>query len=53
MLTISHVAGKYLITVGTLSRAHSLQDDELCNQAKAYVDLVCRNLPASDEHIKE
>ena len=55
--TISHVAGKHLITADTLSRApvlnSSSRDDELCNEVEAYVDSVCRNLPASDERIKE
>ena len=40
---------------GTLSRApvlNSLQDDELCNEVEAYINLVCRNLSASDECIK-
>ena len=55
-LTISHVAGKHLITADALSRAPILnpsQDDEQCKEVKAYVNLVCRNLPASDERIKE
>ena len=40
---------------GTLSSApilNTLQDDELCNEVEACVNLVCRNLPASDECIK-
>ena len=54
--TISHVAGKNLITADALSRApvsKSSYDDELCNEVQAYVDLLCRNLPASDTRIKE
>ena len=31
----------------------SSRDDELCNEVEAYVDSVCRNLPASDKRIKE
>ena len=54
--TISYVAGKNLITADALSRApvsQSSYDDELCNEVQAYVDLLCRNLPASDTRIKE
>ena len=55
-LTISHVAGKHLITADALSRAPILnpsQDDEQCKEVEAYVNLVCRNLLTSDERIKE
>ena len=54
--TISHVAGKSLTTADALSRAPLLKpsyDDELCKEVQAHVNLLCRNLPASDTHIKE
>ena len=54
--TISHVAGKSLTTADALSRAPLLKnsyDDELCKEVQAHVDLLYRNLPASDMRIKE
>ena len=55
--TISHVPGKSLVTADTLSRAPISKsppcNDELCNEVEAYVDLLCRNLPASDTRITE
>ena len=50
--TISHVAGKNLITADTLSRApvltSSTQDEKHYQEAEAYVSFVWQNLPASD-----
>ena len=58
--TISHVAGKDLVTADTLSRAPvstpSMQDEEHYHEVEAYVSFVYQNLPASDkciDHIKE
>ena len=55
--TISHVAGKDLITADTLSRApvskFSPGDDQFSNEIKAHVNLICRNLPASDKLLRK
>ena len=55
--TISHVAGKNLITADTLSRApvstSNIQDEECYQEVEAYVNFVCQNLPASDKRIEQ
>ena len=55
--TISHVAGKDLVTADTLSRAPvstpSMQDEEHYHEVEAYVSFVYQNLPASDKRIDQ
>ena len=55
--TISHVAGKDLVTADTLSRSPvsiSITQDEKCYQdVEAYVNFVFQNLPASDQRIEQ
>ena len=55
--TISHVAGKDLVTADTLSRSpvstSSAQDEKCYQDVEAYVNFVFQNLPASDKRIEQ
>ena len=54
--TISHVPGKSLITADALSRApvfHSTQeDDEFRQEVNAYVNMVIKSLPATEQRLE-
>jgi len=55
--TISHIPGKDLSTADTLSRSPvkglSFTDEQFNQEVAAYVNMICENLPASDQHISQ
>jgi len=55
--TISHVPGKDLSTADTLSRSPvkglSFTDEQFNQEVAAYMNMICENLPASDQCISQ
>ena len=55
--TVSHVPGKALTVADALSRAPNddidSNDEEFCQEVKAFVNLVLQELPASESRLKE